>query len=493
MGNLVLILILGFTSGNLWAQKSLDQCESPFQKTLTEFRDVIAAGLSSDIKEFCDRTNYEGVFNANFHYEKQFSYNEMPKLKNNLKERLPEKINAWSLSWIADEELRSKVLPRALGSLSYSEKDLKKMIQDEYTPMNSSQKEKHIQWFNGVVQSLKNEDKKNPANSKNTSMNRMMACLSLRANPSFVAKCAKQLDRAISIGGVLNGFLMLTDVYEKVLFSQDYGKGLHLAVKKIHQKYRDKNPPQGDLFSDLKDSFIESGFSEAEAKEMTWDVVGIISSSGPNLYRRIYDLQQVKNPIGIYLTAIAAMLPLLDLKSRDLDRMYSYPQNIQTHCDLGKPYHFWMSAYLTRRLNKELNEPDVNAAAVFTLQKGYQFAADVYNRNPSRALYTETFEGFNNIMRIDMTYAAAGAKFAIEADKEEPQIINVDNGIINILRASEMTPTIPANDAKDLFNNNTAKAFLIWSKKLAPNAAYDTFFAPSTQTPINLLPPALEK
>ena len=65
----------------------------------------------------------------------------------------------------------------------------------------------------------------------------------------------------------------------------------------------------------------------------------------------------------IALSAIAEFIPLMDpMMSEHAGSLYSLPPSVKSDCDIGKNYHFWMTAYFARKNAVEGMDPKSAAA-----------------------------------------------------------------------------------------------------------------------------------
>lgn len=460
-------------------------CEDPKLGTLTDMQEVLAFGMGNNIREFCDRSNYEGVGNLLASYsDMNARVSHLDSQKSREERKTTESTisgyqTAWANGWLPSNTTRSQVLGLALRDLGKKEDDLSALIRSPYSNPNPDSIEKSRRNLENVF----GKDDMSMA----TPQLRLAACSSIVLLRS--PQCAKWLGRVMEVMSPSEDIAVL-DSYREVFSSGDYGPGLHRATKVIHEKYISKGVPKGDLFTDLKQSFIETGSSEKLADEMTWEVLAVISSGGPNVGVRLGSpyLGLYEHPHSIYVTAIAGMLPMLDLKSKGNDRLYSYPENTKTECDVGKPYHFWMSAYLTKKLMDEGAEPKDAGAAVFVAQMGYQFMSDKGLRDPSRIYHVPAFEGFNNIMRIDFVQAAAGSRYSVAQQASENIDLDLNRGIANIIADSELLAPLPIEHDSNIYEENKLEALSKFNRILAPRSAYRTYFDPHFQPSKNILP-----
>lgn len=118
---------------------------------------------------------------------------------------------------------------------------------------------------------------------------------------------------------------------------------------------------------------------------MTWTTLAVIAIGGANTGIKVFDM--IRGPENaivtkVALTTIAAAAPYLDYLGRARGHIYSFPKNIKTSCDYGKPYHFWMTAFLAYRLTKENGNVPAAAAAAYISQIGYQMKSTTAGRDP---------------------------------------------------------------------------------------------------------------
>ncbi len=88
----------------------------------------------------------------------------------------------------------------------------------------------------------------------------------------------------------------------------------------------------------------------------------------------VLDVPKEKQALISGLGYISTAMTYLDIKkSAQGNGLYSYPSSIQTSCDNSKPYHFWMSAFLARRVTQITQNPNAGVDAAFIAEKAYQF------------------------------------------------------------------------------------------------------------------------
>ena len=124
---------------------------------------------------------------------------------------------------------------------------------------------------------------------------------------------------------------------------------------------------------------------------------------------------------------------------------------------------------------KEGYNPNGAAAAAYSIFKGYQHLSRSWGRSPERALSVDSFDGWNNIMRFDMVYSAAGIRFAMgkATNKEVP--ISIDEGVKLILKKSNDTDRMSKTESRKLFSTNPRMAFIKWNFRFSPDSVFKLY------------------
>jgi hypothetical protein len=109
-----------------------------------------------------------------------------------------------------------------------------------------------------------------------------------------------------------------------------------------------------NIYDDTIKAFSELGLTSKEVQNMTYNILGLYGSRGASVDFLRHFINQENYPTAIMLQFIFTAISYLDsFKSLNLQTLYSLPQEIKTSCDFGKPYHFWMSAYLSFKLKRK--------------------------------------------------------------------------------------------------------------------------------------------
>jgi hypothetical protein len=201
-----------------------------------------------------------------------------------------------------------------------------------------------------------------------------------------------------------------------------YLRGLAIMAKKVTDKATSIQPGTqapllGDLMTDLVDSFIKAGEPETLAHELAWNTLALYASRGANFYPLDVFVQNMEQYRWITSMKIISMgLSVLDMVAAADGKTYSLPRGIEFTGPLHKPYHFWMSAFIARKLSKEYNA-GIGESVAFILQTGYQLFGQISGREQLFELTLQ--EGAHGLpaqkIRLDHVLGYAGAMYGARA------------------------------------------------------------------------------
>lgn len=176
----------------------------------------------------------------------------------------------------------------------------------------------------------------------------------------------------------------------------------------------------------------------------------------------------------IRLSRFSEMLPHLDyLNMKKGSPLYSFPKEVHTTCNSGKSYHFWYSAYLTRSLIRDhAFDPESAARATFITHKGYQLIKEKnYTTSPytssklENILNQKPFEPGQQIVRMDIAYAAAGSQFGAAVGSYKKQIsFDIDKTFIQLIKNGSATKV---DSGKNILSH-----YLKFDQVFAPDSAF---------------------
>lgn len=288
-------------------------------------------------------------------------------------------------------------------------------------------------------------------------------------------ECESGLKETIKLMTPVNN-LTAIPVLKEVLTDKLYAKGASIAAVKIMDKINSDAPVKGNLYDDIYDSFRKVGLDRSKAEDYTWNLLAAYGARGANVYLLADRVLNRDNAATLLaLQVIASGVNVLDSRTFKSSHPYSYPKTVTTSCDTGKPYHFWMTAYLSRRLTKQSKNPEAGANAAYLANVGYQMKSTTFGRDPRRAFTTPTYSAANNKIRLDLSVASAGAVFGAQSFKgsDLDKTISVDNGIKAIVEKAEVLPIMNSSDVAELWDGTGFEGFKKWTRIFAPEAPLD--------------------
>lgn len=237
--------------------------------------------------------------------------------------------------------------------------------------------------------------------------------------PTNALACTANVNRLIfKLKSGDDRFALGEPFLKDILTSKNVARGARRAAEKIFKKFIDKKTG-GDIFSDIYTSFIEEGFKIHEAKKWTWDLIFLSFVHGQNGYT-LAQTYTNKNNFWTFRSAQLISSTAVYLDSLNIQhnlKMYSLPEHIEVSCDNGKPYHFWVPAYLARQSRSLGFSKEVSKSSSFLLELGYQLFSKSQGRWPPDYLAQGVLGASNLKNRLDLSYAAAGVEFGIEGKK----------------------------------------------------------------------------
>ena len=213
----------------------------------------------------------------------------------------------------------------------------------------------------------------------------------------------------------VNGALLLASVWTEVYSDPRYVTPLLALALRLSVEMNLGRLTTQDFQTDLEKAFFDSGVSAQDSRRMAWNILGLYGSQGA--YIRVFSEMFDHNHtgLGLALTSLSYLIQVIDAMP-GLTHRYSLPTGMKTQCVIGKPYHFWMAAYLAHRLREKGQSIQSAADAAFSAGKAYEY----YSTTNGRAgkyirgytlVHDPLYSTTNNGTRLDLTLDAAGAAF----------------------------------------------------------------------------------
>jgi hypothetical protein len=316
---------------------------------------------------------------------------------------------------------------------------------------------------------------------KNSKMLKWGACL--KFSPLEARKCSEALDHIMEImkPDMSRRRIAAFALVHKIIESPEYAEGASRAAIKIMNKVDQvaANPKMvvGDLFTDIYESYREVGYSAARANELTWDVLGLYASRGANIKNLLpFASGKVGSRTLIAIESIGSGLSVLDAVSYQSGHLYSIPKQLYATANYGKPYHFWMSAYLSREAMIKTGSEAAARGATVISEVGYQMLSTTVGRDEffKTVLSKGPFSAEANKIRVDLAFAFAGAEYGARHVKNgsTQAMINVDDVVKQMLKK---TPNLKAWSVAEIDRAmkspiKKVKAYARWMRMIQPSS-----------------------
>lgn len=285
-----------------------------------------------------------------------------------------------------------------------------------------------------------------------------------------LASCIKGTDaiaKYFSLSISPAGDILNIPLWKKVYSSEYYAEGLRLAALIMMDRVIGDLKPNANLYEDLMEGFSRIGLDAILSVNAVWDIIGLISNSGPNMANRLANVEGHSQRSNA-LTYIAMVGPYLDMKKAGLGYpLYTFPPHIKISADVSKSYYFWMASYLSRNLVLEQGLPPQDAVrTTFLALKAYQIRRRELRNTPSslqkNAIFTRNaFDPASQIVRLDIAQAAAGAYYGVKTLRANSTTeIDIDSIMLSLIRASPVLDPLSKNAANELTLLDAYNTFL---------------------------------
>ena len=269
---------------------------------------------------------------------------------------------------------------------------------------------------------------------------------------------------------------LLPTVMQEVLTDPKYVCPAMLGAQKLLARVslsESTQQSQGSIWSDLKEVSLQCGNSPLAAEEIVWKMLGFYSIRGASMSALSDLVRPDLVPMVAAFGIISAAMSELDLfpHVKGETHLYTLPPGIQSSCAYGKPYHFWMAAYLAHALRKEGFQAKGSFQATHLMGMMYEMTSTTYGRTPYKTIATPKDSDYNNSIRLSLVMNDAGAAFG----SEMKQSFLIDHLYLSSyshgrnLKASALKPSdLKPAESRSKFEN--LDFFLKWNKVLAPES-----------------------
>lgn len=288
--------------------------------------------------------------------------------------------------------------------------------------------------------------------------------------------CLKGLDKITELMEPTNAWPLKT-VIKEMYHDPDYNKASVKIALKIQSKVEKGGVPEGDFYSDVYESFLSLGLTAEAAEEKSFNLIGLLATRGPNIGVLAPVMSKDTVPLYYSMAVIASGMTVLNSASVASGHMYSYPPQVKGGCDNGKNYHFWMSAFLARKVAKLTDNSQAAISTAYLAQLGYQMKSTTTARDPNRAFMVDTFDVGNNKIRMDLAWAGAGAVYgtSVAEKKHLKSDLNVDEGLRKLLEDAGNKQNLEEKEAEKKWQGSGVKGYLRWRHIFSPDSSLDYY------------------
>lgn len=280
--------------------------------------------------------------------------------------------------------------------------------------------------------------------------------------PLRVNECYRELNKIVHVMAPVNGITARDRIYQ-VMKNPKFQEPLAKLAQEYLEIIESGAPAEGRK---LDEDLLRVLGSE----NMKWTVLAVLSARGANFYRLFEYASKKDFRTLAALGVIASAALYFDSLNKD---MFSFPRGVEVDCDSGKSYHFWMSAYLSRRFGSKW--------AAYLSEVGYQMKSKTEFRDPNRAFTDRWNSVGNEKIRLDLAYSAAGAYYG-EYDrnqylgKESHALrfhFDIDETVDMLEESSERLVAVPKEQVSYLWTGFGAGAFVRWNRIFHPEKAME--------------------
>ncbi len=275
--------------------------------------------------------------------------------------------------------------------------------------------------------------------------------------------------------GSSNASISMLPIVEEVLTNPIYAQAAAALALEIDLKVDNLNKGQSiqsDLFTDLFQNFLKITNNHEQATNYTWNLLAFYSTRGASFDITAYELFNAENSsLGVAMYLISAGMSLLDHATVS-NYNYSYPRTVRSNCEYGKPYHFWMTAYLSHKFKSHGYNGRATMLASYFLSMFYEFGSVTWgrNENPNRAFISPLYAPSNNSVRLNLAINGLGSKFGSSSD-HSTQLFSIERDFSILLDSARPLSFDQKQDLDEKLKNPLTR-YLYWNQIFAPEVNF---------------------
>jgi hypothetical protein len=294
------------------------------------------------------------------------------------------------------------------------------------------------------------------------------------STPSECAKSTRRVIRTMKTRLQKGGYQSLPFETKKIFWSTKYRIGILKAALKVlkrieeaERRYNDHNLvglSNGNIFTDIHTAFIKSGFSNEEALNASMMLLGLYGSRGAAIGVFYNSAYKTNYEVFVAMSVISVGMNYLDLfYNLNSGNSYFLPPGVSSGCLYGKPYHFWLSAYLSRKMISQYKLSKEGAVLGTNIMANlYEFKPGTRDRKPTNTIFSDN--DYLNSLRMNTVYHWAGSIFGANINSERQNKIKIDESLSQMFEHQSGINRLP----KGIFKQFAAFNRVLGTEKIAP-------------------------
>jgi hypothetical protein len=199
-----------------------------------------------------------------------------------------------------------------------------------------------------------------------------------------------------------------------------------------------------DIFSDLIIFFKSKNYSETAARELAFYFLGVYATRGASFLYRFDDFHPTTRS-GLVILSLA--ISYLDKIAQQNGSHYALPSQFKTDCNMGKPYHFWLAAFIARFAQHLNYSKTFSYVAPILSGWKYDTYIDSNGRDIEELFKIKTpYDYYANMTRIDNWVRVMGSHFGRHGGFILPHDAN--EGLADLFKKARMPRKIPDEDTE---------------------------------------------
>lgn len=187
-----------------------------------------------------------------------------------------------------------------------------------------------------------------------------------------------------SIPQVLTGI----DLVREILSRRDLHAGAYRSalrvLDEVQQFVQQRSRPRMNLFDTLAEGFRTEGDPPPVADKKASLLLALYGIRGANIAMLHLVSESSNAGLLVALQVIFSGAAVLESVEAAFGQSYLLPEGVESHCDSGKAYHFWLPAYLTWSAVQQGATPEIARTASYIASVGYQMKSKTWGRDPIR-------------------------------------------------------------------------------------------------------------